>query len=119
MDAIAISLPVKPGKSDAIREQTRRMMEESKQHHHARAREHGFSRIKIFHQHTPDERVIVYLEADDLLGAMQSTATSEDEFDVWMRQAMEDSTGTHAVGPMSELIMDWHPDKGHSKKQHD
>jgi hypothetical protein len=119
MDAIAISLPVQPGKADVVREHVRKMMEDSREHHHNRAREHGFSRIKLFHQHTPDERVIVYLEAHDLLGAMQSAATSNDEFDVWMREMMQESTGTHAVGPMSELMMDWHPEKGHSKKHHD
>ena len=120
MPAIAMSLPVLPGKSDAMREFTKSFMTEHRDSHHAGAQAHGFKRIKIWHQHAPDERVILYFEADDLEQAFASHHGNEGEFDQFVKTMQQELTGHSSfAGPPAELLVDWHEEKGHSATHHD
>ena len=122
MAAYAWALPVKD------KERGMKLIEELTaergSEHHGRTREHGFSRLKIFRQDSPQEMVIVYAEAPDVKGSLKSASAAANEFDKWLHDTVEKVTGhnmgdLHRSGPMSQLLLDWHPEKGHSRTGHD
>jgi hypothetical protein len=122
MPSIAFSLPIKSAEKG--QEFMAALTGERAGEHHATSGQHGFSRIKVFRQHTPDERVVVYLEADDLEAAIKSRMSSDHGHDKFWADMVEQVTGhapgsTHAKGLPSVLLMDWHPTKGVSTSHHD
>jgi hypothetical protein len=97
---------------------------EKKGDHHEANNRHGFTRIKLFRQHKPQEMVVVYLEADNLEQAIKSRMASDHSHDKLWGEMVKEATGQHpnsaqAGGPPSTLLMDWHPTKGVATTHHD
>jgi hypothetical protein len=122
MPSIAFAVPIKS--ADKGKELLAALTGDKSDDHHRTNKEHGFSRIKIFRQSKPQEMVIVYLEADNLEQAIKSRMASDQGHAKLWGEMVQEATGqhpnsTHAGGPPSTLLMDWHETKGVSTTHHD
>lgn len=122
MPSIAFGLPIKSAEKG--KEFMAALTGDKAEAHHATSRQHGFSRIKVFRQHTPTEQVVIYLEADDLEAAVKSRMSSDHAHDKFWAEMLQEVTGhapgtTHAGGLPATLLMDWHETKGVSTTHHD
>ena len=121
MISIAFALPVANGKKGAdARKFVEALLDEKSSHFKERMKSRGYRRFQIFHQSWPSEQFVVYAEADDVHGALKGK-NDDGEFEVWFRKQYEELTGHHVskVAPhISELVMDWHHEKGGSKTHH-
>lgn len=125
MPSIAFAIPVKKG----METHTDKFLDELvdgdiAEHFHNKRREHGYDRIKVWKQVLPDQQlVVVYLEGPDVHGSMKSRAADEHEFERYWSGQMEELSGIHpdkhAHQPPSNLVFDWHREKGHSRTHHD
>ena len=117
MASIAFSVPVKPGKTADAKKLAEMLGGQRASDHDETHRGHGVRRLKVYHQGQPNEAIIVYIEADDIRAAMKNRAASEHEFDEWFGKMIEDVTGYHPDqhfhAPPSEILLDWHEEKGH------
>jgi hypothetical protein len=123
MDSIAFAIPLKKG----MREQAEKLADElvegerSKQFHE-RTRAYGYSRVKVFAQHHPQEMIIIYLEGEDVHRAMEQQARSDDDFEKWFRGMVKEIAGYDpgklAAQPPSELLHDWHAERGNARVHH-
>jgi hypothetical protein len=67
--------------------------------------------------------VIFYLEADDVDASLAKRHADDHEFEQYVSKMIEKVTGhdvekLHAAGPPSELVFDWHAEKGAAKTHH-
>lgn len=117
---IAFMIPIMPGKTDEAREILATLTGDRKDDHNATMTQHGVKRMKVWHQRRPQEAMIIYLESDDIDSSMKSRAESDHPFDDWFDRATEAVTGIHPDKEFrdapSELLMDWHVEKGHKYK---
>ena len=120
MGSIAFAVPVKPGKTADAEKLTEMLTKEQAPGHHETSRSHGAKRIKIYHQERPSEQMVIYIESDDIPTAMKNRAASDHEFDQWFGKMIEEITGYHPDQhfhePPSQLLVDWHEEKGHSAR---
>lgn len=90
--------------------------------HSSHSKSAGIDRLKVYRQHTPHEMIVVYMEGDDIEGAMANIANGNTEFHKWFGGKIEELTGHHPRGHSSaapaELLVDWHKEKGHSRSGH-
>jgi hypothetical protein len=123
MPAIAFAIPRKKGKEETAKQLTQELLGGRGEDLHARRRAHGFKRIRVWEQDSPEMISIIYLEADDLDSALKQMAADEHEHNTWFAGMVEDVTGHHPhqadTRPASRLVIDWHHEKGHSGTHHD
>lgn len=116
--AIAFALPVKKG--DVVRRIAQEIESRQEADWHNQQKSHGISKLRVFHQRSPQEMVVVYMEADDLEGAFRSRAQSDHPFEDWLEKMIEEATGHHPDhafrGPPSEEITHWDAQEGHKRK---
>jgi hypothetical protein len=98
--ATAFAVPILPGKEELDR-QTMEELVGSRRDEFEASREHlGITREAAWHQETPDGTVaVVCLEADDLGTAMQGIGSSQEPFDVWFRERMQEIHGIDLSEP--------------------
>ena len=111
MASFAMALPILPGQAEGIR----RMREEAlgprrSEYEESRGRM-GVTKEKAWVQPMPmGEVVLVYWEVEDPQRALRQMAESQDQFDVWFRQFIQDVHGVDIAReqpPSSELVFDW------------
>ena len=94
MDYILFALPILPGKS----EQARRFLHELE---HQRKAQYAASERKLnipeevwaLQQLPSGEAYVVYFKGQDIAQAFQTFAQSRDEFDVWFKQQLKETSG--------------------------
>ncbi len=109
MPAVALAIPIIPGKDDLDRSAFEEMKGPRREEYEAARRRLGFTREAVWHQQTPDGTVaVVYLEADDLEAAMQGAGSSQEPFDQWFRERMKEVHGIDLAepAPPPEQIID-------------
>ncbi|HLQ61273.1 MAG TPA: hypothetical protein VK131_05365 [Candidatus Acidoferrales bacterium] len=121
MASIAFAIPRREGSEDHSKELVQALTGERGDEVHKRRLQHGFDRIKVWHQDEP--RIsIVYMEADDLQAAFRNVASDDHEQVKWVSDMIQKITGhhptDHAGRPASRLVLDWHREKGHSATHH-
>ncbi|MGH2557556.1 MAG: hypothetical protein ACRDJH_00720 [Thermomicrobiales bacterium] len=116
MAAVAMALPILPGKLESWR----RGMDEQTGSRWAAGgaarRRWGVTRERIWLQQTPTGNIeIILLETDDPARMFQEIATSQESFEVWLRQFVLENLGIDLTqtmpGPPPELILDWSADQ--------
>jgi hypothetical protein len=121
MASVAFAIPRQEGSEDHSKELVEALTGERGKEVHSRRVQHGFSRIKVWHQDDP-QIAIVYIEADDLQAAFRAMAADEHEHNKWVSGMIEKISGRHpsdhATRPASRLVIDWHHEKGHSATHH-
>jgi hypothetical protein len=108
---IASAFPILPGKTEAIRAGADYINAHIEEHNASRNRL-GILRERVFIEHTPEgDLQIAYFEAEDVAGAFQGIATSQEAHDVWFRSFVLGITGVDLSqplpGPLPELVLDW------------
>lgn len=109
MSSVAFAAPILSGKLETWKSFTREMNGPRRQEYEAHRKRAGIVHERVWHQHTPDgDMAIIYQEGDEK--AMEKIATSNDPFDVWFRQQVQDIHGIDfnnlPPGPLSEQILD-------------
>lgn len=111
MQSVAFAVPILPGKTEADRAAMEACARgERRSSYDSSRRRHGIPRESVWIQQTPaGDLAVVYLEADDLEAAFQGLGSSQDPFDQWFREVIEDIHGINlAEGfPPPEQIMDY------------
>ncbi|HVA26395.1 MAG TPA: hypothetical protein VMW62_18635 [Chloroflexota bacterium] len=120
MPAIAFGVQVPADKVEAAKKMLDDLVSHQHDHHHARQKSRGYSRIKIFHQKFPTEQFIIYAEAKDLAAAM-APQEGDSGFEAEFNKRFEELVGHHLdsiQSDASELMMDWHEERGGSRSHH-
>ena len=95
MQSVAFATPILPGKTEADRAAMASVANGERQAEHKASRtRHGISKESVWIQQTPGGDVaVVYMEADDIQAAFQGLGSSEEPFDVWFRELLQDIHG--------------------------
>ena len=123
MDSIAFAIPLKRGMRERAEKLADEMVEGDRaKQFHDKTRAYGYSRVKVFAQHEPQEMIVIYLEGEDVRSAMANQARSDDDFENWFRGMVKELSG-HDPGrlagqPPSELLHDWHAERGNARGHH-
>jgi hypothetical protein len=110
MPAVAFCVPIIPGKEQLDRDGFEEVSGARREAYEASRRRAGIKREMVWHQATPDGTIaVVYLEADDIPAAMGAIGTSDDPFDQWFRDLINQVHGIDLAnddGPAPELFHD-------------
>jgi len=111
MATLASAFPVLPGKEEALRQFTEQMAGPRRSEYQASRRRLGITIERSYLQHTPQGSiVIVYTEAAHPEQLLERIAASQEPFDLWFKQQLQNIHGVDFTqpppGPPPELIFD-------------
>jgi hypothetical protein len=110
MPALGFVVPVLPGKEQADLDWMEEMTGPRREEYESSWKQLGVTRHAVWHQQTPDGTVaVVYVEADDIPRVMEAIASSDDAFNQWFRERVQDVHGIDLESgppPRSEQILD-------------
>jgi hypothetical protein len=100
MDQICLVIPVQPGKGEDAREFMNEL-EQSRMAEYAASEERiGITKEVWFLAGTPGgDTLVAYIETDDFGEALTRFSGSHDDFDLWFKQRLADSTGVDLNDP--------------------
>ena len=100
MDQICLVVPVQPGKSDDAREFMDEL-EKSRMADYAASEERiGITKEVWFLAGTPGgDTLVAYIESDDFGEALTRFSGSQNDFDLWFKRRLADSTGIDLNNP--------------------
>lgn len=120
MPSIAFGVPVPSGKDAEVKAFVEELLGDKHSHFHETRKGRGNERITVFKQSWPTAQYIVYMEAEDLESAM-GAHDPDHHFEPWFVKKFEEISGyhpDHINHEIAEVVMDWHHEKGASKKHH-
>jgi len=105
------AFPVLPGKEDEARKFAQETLDRIDEFE-ASERRSGITKEEWALQQTPmGSMVVVRFEADDVAGAFDGFAQSNEPFDLWFKQRVKEVSGVDLgepmPGPLPEIIFDW------------
>ena len=111
MDQVLFALPILPDKTEAARAYLRELDGPRKPQLAACGRSVGILKETWAIQQTPrGDFFVAYMAGDNIAEAFQQLAASESEFDRWLKQQLQETTGadlnTPPPGPISEILAD-------------
>ena len=110
MPAMGFVVPVLPGKEQADLDWMEEMAGPRREEYESSWKELGVTRRAVWHQQTPDGTVaVVYMEVNDIPRAMEGVASSDDPFNQWFRERVQDVHGIDLQSqspPQSQQIHD-------------
>ncbi len=111
MDQALFALPILPGKTEAARVFLQEQDGPRKQELTACGQSVGISKETWAIQQTPQgDFFVVYMAGDNIAEAFQQLAATQSEFDRWLKQQLQETTGadlnTPPAGPISEILTD-------------
>ena len=111
MDQALFALPILPGKTETARAFLRDLGGPRKQELAACGQGMGLAREMWAIQQTPQGDLLIgYMTGEDIAQAFTQFAASQDEFDCWFKQQVQEATGadlnTPPAGPISEILAD-------------
>ncbi len=111
MDQALFMLPILPGKTDAARAFLHEQDGPRKQELVACGQSVGVTKEVWAIQQTPQgDFFVVYMAGDNIAQAFAQLAASQSEFDRWLKQQLQETTGadlnTPPPGPISEILAD-------------
>ena len=111
MDQTLFALPILPGKTEAARAFLQELGGPRKQELAACSHGMGLARETWAIQQLPQGDLLIgYMTGENLTQAFTQFAASQDEFDRWVKQRVQETTGadlnTPPPGPISEILAD-------------
>ena len=110
MPAVSFVVPVLSGKEEADLAWMEEMTGPRREEYESSWKQLGVTRHAVWHQQTPDGTVaVVYMEADNIARAMEGVASSDDPFNQWFRDRVQDVHGIDLEAgspPQSQQIHD-------------
>ncbi len=112
MDQTLFALPILPGKTGAAREFLTELEGERKGQYATSQGRLGLTKEVWAIQPGPQvDHFVVYFAGEDIGRAFQTFAASQDEFDMWFKDGVRETTGadlnTPPPGPMSDILSDF------------
>jgi hypothetical protein len=111
MASFVMALPILPGQAEGISLMRDEALGPRRSEYEESRRRMGITKEQAWVQTTPmGQLVLVYWEVEDPQRALQQMAESQDQFDSWFRQFIQDVHGvdvTREQQPASELVFDW------------
>jgi hypothetical protein len=109
MDQICLVVPIRPGKTADARDFMRELEEQRKPDYDRSERRIGITKEAWYLAHTPGgDQFVAFMETPDFGQALSLLSGSHDEFDLWFKRRLADSTGldlnTPPSGPLPELL---------------
>ena len=109
MDQTVFALPILPGKTAAARAFLQEMDGPRKQELAACGQSVGVTKEVWAIQQTPQgDMYVAYITGEDIAQAFTQLAASQSEFDRWLKQQLQETTGadlnTPPPGPISEIL---------------
>ena len=105
------AMPLVPGQADTVRRMRQEALGARRNEYEESRRRLGITEERAWIQSTPaGEMVLVYLEAEDTQRALQEMAESQEPFDVWFRQYIQDAHGvdiSREQAPPPEPAFEW------------
>lgn len=111
MNQTLFALPILPGKTEAARAFLQALGGPRKQELAACGQSMGITREVWAIQQTPQgDLFVAYMAGENVAQAFAQFAASQDEFDRWFKQQLQETTGadlnTPPPGPISEILAD-------------
>lgn len=110
MASFAMALPILPGQAEGIRRMREEALGPRRSEYEESRWRMGITKEMAWVQPTPmGEIVLVYWEVEDPQRALRQMVESQDQFDVWFRQFIQNVHGVDMAGeppPSSELVFD-------------
>ena len=109
MEYALFSLPIQPGKTPAARRFLEELEQQRKADYAASEQRLGITKEVWALQAGPDgDRLVVFFQSKDIGGAVRKFVGSKDEFDLWFKAQVRESTGVDLnvppPGPLSEVL---------------
>jgi hypothetical protein len=109
MEYALFALPIQSGKSDAARAFLNKLETERKSDYGASEQRLGITKEVWAMQQSPmGELFVVFFQSPDIGGSVNEFVNSRDDFDLWFKQQVKDTTGvdlnTPPSGPLSEIL---------------
>ncbi len=100
MNQICLVIPIMPGKSDDARDFMRELEQERKADYDQSERRIGITKEAWYLARTPGgDQLVGYMETTDFGKALSLFSSSRDEFDMWFKRRLADSTGLDLNSP--------------------
>jgi len=100
MDQICLVVPVQPGKSDDAREFMDELEQSRMADYAASEARIGITKEVWFLAGTPGgDTLVAYIESDDFGEALTRFSGSQNDFDLWFKRRLADSTGIDLNNP--------------------
>jgi Family of unknown function (DUF6176) len=100
MDQICLVVPVQPGKSDDARDFMDELEQSRMAEYAAWEQRIGITKEVWFLAGTAGgDTLVAYIESDDFGEALARFSGSQDDFDLWFKQRLADSTGIDLNNP--------------------
>ena len=94
MDQVCLVIPIKPGKTDDARAFMRELETHRKADYDRSERRIGIDKEVWYVAQAPGgDEFVAYIEAASFPEALGLFSASHDEFDMWFKQRLDDSTG--------------------------
>lgn len=105
------AMPLLPGQADTVRRMREEALGVRRSEYEESRRRLGITEERAWIQSTPmGDMVLVYLETEDPQRALRGMAESQEPFDVWFRQYIQDAHGvdiTRGQAPPPEPAFEW------------
>ena len=102
MNQICLVIPITPGKSEDARNFMRELEDERKAVYDQSERRIGITKEVWYLARTPGgDQFVAYMETPDFGKALSLFSASRDEFDMWFKRRLADSTGLDLNNPPS------------------
>jgi hypothetical protein len=109
MDHICVVLPLLAGKTADAREFMRELEEERKREYEESERRIGITREHWFLAETPSgPQLVAYMESNDFNQTFAAFSQSRDEFDLWFKRRLAETTGLDMNNPPPDLVLPEH-----------
>src|SRR5205823_12608255 len=110
MASLGMALPLLPGKTESWKRWTQEMAGPRLSEHQASRQRLGITGEASFLQQTPQgDMAVLYIEAEDIIRVFHGLASSQEPFDVLVRQQTKDFCGLDlaqpAAGPPPETLV--------------
>lgn len=108
MDQVCLALPIQTGKSDDARSFMQEL-ESRKAEYGASEKRIGITKEAWFLAPLPSgDHLVAYMESEDFMKALEMFVSSKDDFDLWFKRRLANSTGLDLnqppSGPLPELL---------------
>ncbi|MEJ2264486.1 MAG: DUF6176 family protein [Anaerolineales bacterium] len=116
MSQFAMAVPILPGKTQELKRWAQESQGPRRKEYTASRRRLGILFEKVFIQPTPQgDLLLLFFEDVDHARMNQVLASSQDPYDVWFRQKMQEITGIDfsqpATGAAPEMLLNWQSER--------
>jgi hypothetical protein len=106
MDQVCLVLPIKEGKCDAARSFMEELETERKADYSVSERRIGIDKEAWYLASTPaGDHFVAYMETSDFGHALELFSQSKDEFDMWFKERLDESTGLDLNHPPADMTL--------------